>query len=50
MRKSPRIANNPLTNGEIKALSEDLKVLGKKDFKTLLRWRIALREQVRVAV
>lgn len=43
-----RIANNPLTTAEIKAASEDLKVLGKRDFKNLLKWRVSLREQVSV--
>ena len=36
----------PLTSEDIKANLEDLKVLGKGDFKALLKWRIALREEV----
>ena len=35
-----------LTNPDIQANCEDLKVLGKGDFKTLMRWRTALREEV----
>ena len=34
-----------MTTDDVKANLGDLKVLGKGDFKTLLRWRIALREQ-----
>jgi AdoMet-dependent rRNA methyltransferase SPB1 len=34
------------TTSEIRANCEDLKVLGKGDFKALLRWRTALREEV----
>ncbi|KAF9203555.1 AdoMet-dependent rRNA methyltransferase spb1 [Haplosporangium sp. Z 27] len=34
------------TTEEIKACCEDLKVLGKKDFKTLLKWRLNIRLQV----
>lgn len=32
------------TNEDIKANCEDLKVLGKKDFRNLMKWRLALRE------
>jgi len=35
-----------ITGSEIKANCDDLKVLGKGDFKALLRWRSALREEV----
>ena len=34
------------TTSEIIANCEDLKVLGKSDFKRLIRWRIAMREHV----
>ncbi|EGN97498.1 hypothetical protein SERLA73DRAFT_110750 [Serpula lacrymans var. lacrymans S7.3] len=34
-----------ITTGDIKANCDDLKVLGKGDFKALIRWRIALREE-----
>ncbi|KAI9012787.1 Spb1 C-terminal domain-containing protein [Gaertneriomyces semiglobifer] len=34
---------HPLTTEEIKSCCEDLKVLGKKDFKDLLKWREAIR-------
>lgn len=36
----------PLTSSDVKANLDDLKVLGKGDFKTLLRWRTTLREEV----
>lgn len=36
----------PLTSSEVKANLNDLKVLGKGDFKALLKWRTALREEV----
>jgi AdoMet-dependent rRNA methyltransferase SPB1 len=39
-------ASLPLTSSDVKANLDDLKVLGKGDFKTLLKWRIALREDV----
>jgi hypothetical protein len=35
-----------LTKPEVLANCEDLKVLGKGDFKALIRWRTALREEV----
>jgi AdoMet-dependent rRNA methyltransferase SPB1 len=34
-----------VTTDDVKANCEDLKVLGKGDFKTLIRWRLALREE-----
>lgn len=42
-----RLLKNPLTTGEIKACVDDLKVLGKKDFKMLLKYRTEIREDVR---
>jgi AdoMet-dependent rRNA methyltransferase SPB1 len=39
-------ASLPLTSSDIKANLDDLKVLGKGDFKALLKWRSALREEV----
>jgi AdoMet-dependent rRNA methyltransferase SPB1 len=39
-------ASLPLTSADIKANLDDLKVLGKGDFKALLKWRTALREEV----
>jgi hypothetical protein len=39
-------ASLPLTSEDIKASLDDLKVLGKGDFKALLKWRTALREEV----
>ncbi|KAJ3090834.1 AdoMet-dependent rRNA methyltransferase spb1 [Quaeritorhiza haematococci] len=37
------LAANPLTTDEIKSLCSDLKVLGKKDVKELLKWRQNIR-------
>ncbi len=34
------------TTTDVKANFDDLKVLGKGDFKTLLKWRLALREDL----
>lgn len=34
------------TTADVKANCDDLKVLGKGDFKTLIKWRLALREEV----
>lgn len=34
------------TTTDVKTNLSDLKVLGKGDFKALLKWRTALREQV----
>ncbi|KAF8642410.1 hypothetical protein AX16_009675 [Volvariella volvacea WC 439] len=34
------------TTEDVKANCDDLKVLGKGDFKTLIRWRLALREEI----
>ncbi|KAI3712203.1 hypothetical protein L1987_70754 [Smallanthus sonchifolius] len=38
------IKNHPLTTEEVKALCDDLRVLGKQDFKHLLKWRILIRK------
>ena len=35
-----------ITTGDIRANCDDLKVLGKGDFKALLKWRLAIREEV----
>ncbi|OJD19132.1 AdoMet-dependent rRNA methyltransferase spb1 [Emergomyces pasteurianus Ep9510] len=40
----------PETTEEIKLCCEDLKVLGKKEFRNLLRWRIKVREKFGLAV
>ncbi|KAK2737558.1 AdoMet-dependent rRNA methyltransferase spb1 [Myotisia sp. PD_48] len=40
----------PETSDEVKTCCEDLKVLGKKDFRVLLRWRIRVREKFGLAV
>lgn len=47
MLKLCRWAALPITSADVKANCEDLKVLGKGDFKTLIKWRTALREEVR---
>jgi AdoMet-dependent rRNA methyltransferase SPB1 len=41
-----RWRNLDLTTPDVIANCEDLKVLGKGDFKALIRWRSALREEV----
>eukprot|EP00127_Corallochytrium_limacisporum_P005766 Clim_evm145s210 gene=Clim_evmTU145s210 len=41
--ESKLFAKHNATTSEVRALTEDLKVLGKKDFKTLLKWRDAMR-------
>ncbi|GAA5923831.1 hypothetical protein JCM3775_000520 [Rhodotorula graminis] len=41
-----KLLKNPLTTGEIKSCLDDLKVLGKKDFKMLLKYRLAIREDL----
>lgn len=38
-----------VTSADVKANCNDLKVLGKGDFKTLMKWRLALREEVGVS-
>ncbi|KAK6120927.1 hypothetical protein DH2020_045328 [Rehmannia glutinosa] len=38
------IKDHTLTTEEVKALCEDLRVLGKQDFKHLLKWRILMRK------
>lgn len=40
----------PETTEEVKSCCEDLKVLGKKEFRTLLRWRLKVREQFGLVV
>lgn len=39
-----------ITTHDIKANCDDLKVLGKGDFKALLKWRLALREEVSISL
>ncbi|KAM5533078.1 hypothetical protein V8D89_013221 [Ganoderma adspersum] len=39
-----------ITTSDVLANCEDLKVLGKGDFKALLKWRIALREEIGLEV
>ncbi|KAH6572102.1 hypothetical protein BASA50_001095 [Batrachochytrium salamandrivorans] len=40
---SKSILESPLTNDEIKEFLSDLKVLGKKEFKQLMKWRDSIR-------
>ncbi|PGH19462.1 AdoMet-dependent rRNA methyltransferase spb1 [Polytolypa hystricis UAMH7299] len=40
----------PETTDEIKLCCEDLKLLGKKEFRNLLRWRIKVREKFGLAI
>ena len=37
--------NHPTTTDEIRSLMSDLGVLGKADFKILLRWRMTIRKE-----
>ena len=39
-----------ITTSDVQANCEDLKVLGKGDFKALLKWRTALREEVCICI
>jgi AdoMet-dependent rRNA methyltransferase SPB1 len=41
------IASHPATDNEVKALCKDLQVLGRSEFKALLRWRLALRKDLK---
>ncbi|KAG6550168.1 hypothetical protein Mapa_008125 [Marchantia paleacea] len=41
-------SENPLTTEEVKTLCEDLRVIGKQDFKLLLKWRLKLRDALKV--
>lgn len=41
-----RWRNLDLTTSDVLTNCDDLKVLGKGDFKTLIKWRSALREEV----
>jgi AdoMet-dependent rRNA methyltransferase SPB1 len=44
--KSKMIAELKETDEEIRACCKDLKVLGKKEFKVLIRWRLSLRKKL----
>ncbi|GAA5988007.1 hypothetical protein JCM11641_002126, partial [Rhodosporidiobolus odoratus] len=45
-----KLLKSPLTTDEIKQCLDDLKVLGKKDFKMLLKYRSAIREDLALDV
>ena len=40
------VRDHPATNAEVRALCGDLKVLGRSEFKALLRWRLKVRGDV----
>ncbi|KAG2453439.1 hypothetical protein HYH02_001662 [Chlamydomonas schloesseri] len=42
-----KIRAHPATNAEIRTLCKDLQVLGRSEFKQLLRWRLALRKDLK---
>lgn len=44
--ESKALLKHEATTGDIKTSCDDLKVLGKKDFKTLLKWRGTMREHL----
>ncbi|ORZ09164.1 Spb1 C-terminal domain-domain-containing protein [Absidia repens] len=46
--ESAALLKNPATTEDIKINFEDLKVLGKSDFKALLKWRSTLRDQYKL--
>lgn len=46
---SRKLIPKELTTKEIVACSEDLKVLGKKDFRNLLKWRLAMRADLELS-
>ncbi|XP_078600419.1 pre-rRNA 2'-O-ribose RNA methyltransferase FTSJ3-like [Branchiostoma floridae x Branchiostoma japonicum] len=41
-----KIANHPLTTSEIKLCCQDIKLLGRKDIRLLLRWRKKMKEML----
>lgn len=46
---SRKLRVKDITTKEIIACCEDLKVLGKHDFRSLLKWRLAIREELELA-
>ncbi|KAI8988105.1 Spb1 C-terminal domain-containing protein [Mycotypha africana] len=46
--EAKELLKRDITTEDVKVNCEDLKVLGKSDFKTLLRWRSALREEYKM--
>jgi AdoMet-dependent rRNA methyltransferase SPB1 len=44
--ETKELLKNAKTTEEIKTSADDLRVLGKKDFKALLRWRTSMREDL----
>ena len=43
---SEAVSQSPITTAEIRQCCSDLKVLGRKEFRILLRWRLQLREKL----
>ena len=41
--EAQRLAEHPATTAEVRALCDDLKVCGRKDYKALLKWRLAVK-------
>ncbi|KAL2609813.1 hypothetical protein R1flu_028386 [Riccia fluitans] len=46
--ESRAVSEHPLTTQEIKTLCEDLRVINKQDFKLLLKWRLKVRDALKV--
>lgn len=44
--KASLVASHPASNQEIQALAEDLQVLGRKEYKQLLKWRLSVRKDL----
>ena len=47
---SEAVSQSPVTTAEIRQCCSDLKVLGRKEFRMLLRWRLQLREKLGLAI
>ena len=42
-----KVRSHPATSAEIRTLCKDLQVLGRSEFKQLLRWRLAVRKALK---
>ncbi|TIA72543.1 hypothetical protein E3P92_02209 [Wallemia ichthyophaga] len=49
-KEDKKLLKNEDTTDDIKANCEDLKVLGKKEFKQLMKWRLIIREEMGLEV
>lgn len=47
-QEEPDYVTSPLTTQEIKEYCDDLKLLGKREFKALLKWRLSLKKEFKV--